>query len=99
MNAVRVADHHNGPSGSEPATMQDIPVPFHISCVSTADRQVGRLDLRDPEGDGVSSCPPPKEGVRTVIELTQIEVRDGGADGRAATQGNTLFMVQGLFIP
>jgi hypothetical protein len=35
-----------------------------------------------------------------VAELTQIYIRDGGADGQAGTpEGNTLFMVQGVFIP
>jgi hypothetical protein len=95
---VRVTDHYNGPNGSDPATVQDFPLPFYMSCVSTADTSTGSI-CEIPRGTECLSCPPPKEGVRTVIELTQIEVRDGGADGRAVTQGNTLFMVQGLFIP
>jgi hypothetical protein len=33
------------------------------------------------------------------VQLAQIRVYDGGADGLAATSGNTLFEVQGLFIP
>jgi hypothetical protein len=95
---ARVTDHYNGPNANEPATMQDIPLPFYMSCVSTADTSTGSV-CEIPRSTECLGCPPPKEGVRTVIELTQIQVRDGGADGMAATQGNTLFMVQGVFIP
>jgi hypothetical protein len=34
-----------------------------------------------------------------VVEVTQIQISDGGADGNAATSPNTLFAVQGIFIP
>jgi hypothetical protein len=95
---ARVTDHYNGPNGDQPATMRDIPFPFIVSCFSTADTSTGSV-CEIPRSTECLGCPPPKEGVRTVIELTQIEVRDGGADGNAATQGNTLFMVQGVFIP
>ena len=40
------------------------------------------------------------EGKRAVWELGQVQVDDGGADGDADTAGdNTLFMVQGVFVP
>jgi hypothetical protein len=98
---ARVTDHYNATAtggGTDPATMQDIPFPFTMSCASTADTSTGSV-CEIPRSTECLGCPPPKEGVRTVIELTQIQVRDGGADGVAATQGNTLFMVQGVFIP
>jgi hypothetical protein len=31
--------------------------------------------------------------------LDRVEVYDGGSDGVASTPGNTLFAVQGVFIP
>ena len=34
-----------------------------------------------------------------VAEITQFGLFDGGPDGRAGTVGNTLFAVQGLFVP
>jgi hypothetical protein len=34
-----------------------------------------------------------------VIELGQVFVRDGGAEGQIATADNTVFMRQGIFIP
>jgi hypothetical protein len=39
------------------------------------------------------------EGKRTLMEMFQVRVFDGGADGLAATPGNSLFAVQGLFAP
>jgi hypothetical protein len=40
-----------------------------------------------------------KEGVRSAWEMDRVEVYDGGSDGLASTSGNTLFAVQGLFVP
>jgi hypothetical protein len=35
-----------------------------------------------------------------LVEVGQLRIRDGGSDGLAATQqDNTLFALQGLFIP
>jgi hypothetical protein len=93
----RVTDHLNGPNQDQAATVVDLPQPFTMPCQSTADTSTGGA-CRFPVVT-CSSCPPPKEGVRTVGELTQIEIRDGGADGMAHTQDNTLFMRPGIFLP
>ena len=39
------------------------------------------------------------EGKRAIWELGEVRVYDGGADGQAATAGNTLFARQGIFTP
>jgi hypothetical protein len=39
------------------------------------------------------------ESKRTIWQLGQVEVRDGGADGDADTVPNTPFLQQGLFAP
>jgi hypothetical protein len=39
------------------------------------------------------------EGDRSVWAIGQVEVFDGGSDGLASTEPNTLFADQGLFIP
>jgi hypothetical protein len=39
------------------------------------------------------------EGKRAVREAGQVRVFDGGPDGLAGTAGNSLFAVQGLFVP
>ena len=40
-----------------------------------------------------------REGIRTVLEITRIEVADGGADGDVDTQPNGFFARPGLLIP
>jgi hypothetical protein len=94
---IRVTDHYNGPDRTEAATVVDLPLPFNLSCASTADTSIGATCVVPTTT--CLECPPPKEGVRTVAEITQLQIRDGGADGVIATQDNTLFMVQGIFIP
>jgi hypothetical protein len=97
LATARVSDHYNGPNVDEPATMVDIPVPGTFLCSNTADTSIGGLCNALPPP--CLGCFPPPDGQRAVIELTQIQVFDGGADGRAATDDNTLFAVQGVFIP
>jgi hypothetical protein len=38
-------------------------------------------------------------GNRAVWELGQVRVNDGGPDGTVSTTPNSLFAVQGIFIP
>jgi hypothetical protein len=40
-----------------------------------------------------------KDTQRAVVEIGQLQVNDGGADGLVSTADNTLFEVQGIFIP
>ena len=40
-----------------------------------------------------------KDVKRAIVEIGQLQVFDGGPDGVAATDPNTLFSVQGIFIP
>ena len=40
-----------------------------------------------------------KETMRTIWQLGQVRVNDGGADGLVSTTPNTLFAVQGVFVP
>ena len=40
-----------------------------------------------------------KEGRRSIWQLGQVVVYDGGPDGDTATAGNTVFARQGVFIP
>jgi hypothetical protein len=40
-----------------------------------------------------------REAKRSIWQLGQVKVFDGGADGSVSTADNTLFEVQGLFAP
>jgi hypothetical protein len=97
---VRLTDHWNATEpggGTDPATMVDVPMPFTFHCQSTPDTSVGSTCTVPPPT--CLGCFPRFEGHRNVIEITQIRVSDGGPDGMIATAGNTLFAVQGIFVP
>jgi hypothetical protein len=98
---LRISDHYNGPNLTEAATVVDIPFPVNAFCVSTSDTSIGSTC-------SVTACAtcigPPRGdigGQRSVVEITQIQVFDGGADGNISTQpeNNTLFAIQGIFTP
>jgi pimeloyl-ACP methyl ester carboxylesterase len=88
---LRITDRYNGGTLDQPATVSDTPLAFNISCtggtcssVTTANAVMG----------GIA-----REGKRSVWQLSQVQVFDGGADGDADTADNQLFAVQGLFAP
>lgn len=98
---IRVSDHYNGPGLNEAATVVDIPFPVNAFCASTSDTSIGSTC-------SVTACAtcigPPRGdigGQRSVVEITQIRVFDGGVDGNVSTQPetNTAFAIQGIFIP
>jgi len=98
--SIRITDHFNGPSGTDPATVQDIPFPINMFCSNTPDTSTGGVCSVMTSGAVV--CPECgiQEGKRTLVEITQFEVFDGGPDGQVGTaDGNTVFARQGLFIP
>jgi hypothetical protein len=81
-----------------PATTIDVFFPLLTQCTPTADTSVGStcslnttLDALVP--DAIA------EGERTVLQLSQVQVYDGGADGDTATQPNSVFLRQGVFVP
>jgi hypothetical protein len=100
---IRISDHYNGPSLTEAATVQDIPNPINAPCTATADTSVGGTCTVTGCARTCSGPLTPRGdigGQRTVVEIGQAEVFDGGSDGQAATTtDNTVFLRQGIFIP
>ena len=99
---IRITDHWNATSaggGSDPATVVDIPMPINLTCVSTADTSMGANC--NISGNTCLGCLEPviRDGKRTVVEIGQVRVTDGGGDGVVASAPNTLFAIQGIFIP
>jgi hypothetical protein len=77
----------------------DIPFPTgDINCTATADPTVGAdcnlTTTFEALVPGAIS-----ERKRTIVEIGQVKISDGGPDGDAGTAPNTLFAVQGIFIP
>jgi hypothetical protein len=99
---VRLSDRFNDVSspfgGADPATVTDFPLEFPMTCTATASTADGSscelnttFDTRYPGS--------PREGKRSVWELAQTKVFDGGPDGEVDTADNSLFEVQGVFVP
>ena len=99
-SALRLTDKSNGPSGREDGTMSDTDMQFTVPCAATpSDTTVGSncnlLTSAEAVVPGLLTG-----GKRTIWELGQVSVYDGGADDDADSPGdNTLFMIQGLLVP
>jgi hypothetical protein len=95
---LRMTDRTNGLAGNEPATAFDVPLFFAVPCTGTPDTTSGSSCAVNTTADAVIPGIVP-EGKRSVWELGQVQVYDGGADGVAATPDNTLYLTQGVFAP
>jgi hypothetical protein len=98
---VRFTDRDNSVApggGSDAATMIDIPFPFQLACAATADPAVGGTCSVSTTFNAVVPGAF-SQGNRVVVGMDQLRVFDGGADGLTATHPNTLFAVQGVFVP
>jgi hypothetical protein len=97
---IRITDDWNSVSaggGTDPATVIDIPFPLQFDCVNTADTSIGATCTVNTSAVAVGAPSPNVD--RANVEISQLQVSDGGADGQVSTTPNTLFAIQGLFIP
>jgi hypothetical protein len=95
---IRISDHYNGPNLNEAATVVDIPFPVNGQCANTTSTSTGGLCTVNTTANAVVPGSV-KDTQRGVIEISQLQISDGGPDGMVATPDNTLFEVQGIFIP
>jgi hypothetical protein len=81
-----------------PGTASDVTLSFAVPCnatTSTEGATCSTSTTADAIVPGIA-----KENERSVWELGQLQVFDGGGDGDADTTGdNTLFAVPGLYAP
>jgi hypothetical protein len=96
--SIRISDHFNGPTQTEAATVIDIPFPVNGTCANTVSTTVGGTCSVDTTANAVV-VGSVKDAQRGVVEIQQLQISDGGADGNVTTTDNTLFTVQGIFIP
>jgi hypothetical protein len=95
---IRISDHYNGPSLTEAATVVDIPFPVGATCAISGATNVGSTCTANTSANAVVPGSV-KDTQRAVVEVGQLQISDGGADGVTSTADNTLFEVQGIFIP
>ena len=96
---LRITDRDHGPSLNELGTTVDRPFSFKAACTTTpGNTTTGSTCEVITSADAVMPGAI-KEGERTIWQLGDVEVYDGGADGDVDTTPNTLFMRQGVFAP
>jgi hypothetical protein len=95
---IRISDHYNGPSLNEAATVVDIPFPVTGTCANTAATNIGGTCSVNTTANAVVAGSV-KDNQRGIVEIAQLTINDGGPDGIVTTPDNTLFGVQGIFIP
>jgi hypothetical protein len=93
---VRITDRVGGPA-NEAATVTDVVFPVTVPCTETSTAPGATCAVTTSFDAVVPGTVP--EGKRTIWQLEQIRVADGGADGDVDTTPNTLFAVQGIFVP
>jgi hypothetical protein len=96
--SIRITDRDSSPGGPAPSTVQETPFSVAVPCTSNADPMVGSACSVTTSADTLVPGMV-RRAQRTIWELGQIKVYDGGSDGLASTGGNTLFAVQGVFVP
>jgi hypothetical protein len=97
---IRITDLDNPPpsGGSGAGTSQDATFAFTVPCTPTADPALGSTCSVSTTANAVTPAAI-KESDRTIWQLGQIVVLDGGPDGQVATNDNTVFARQGVFVP
>jgi hypothetical protein len=98
---VTITDRNNLPSpgGPGPATTQQFAYTFAVPCAAVAGNPPGGMCTAVTTADTLVPGTI-REEKRSVWQLGQVAVYDGGADELASTTGdNTLYAVQGLFVP
>jgi hypothetical protein len=98
LATVRITDHYSGPSLTETATVVAIPFPVTAQCANSADTGVGgTCSIATTFNTIVPGAI--KDTQRSSWEFGQVQVLDGGQDGKISTGDNTLFATQGVFVP
>jgi hypothetical protein len=96
--SLRITDKANGPGGDEAGTVEDFPYAVTVPCAPTDSTGVGSTCSVTTGLDALVPGTVP-EGKRSIWELGEIQVLDGGPDGVASTADNSLFAVQGVYAP
>jgi hypothetical protein len=97
---LRLTDKTNGTSGTDGATVQDLPFSFNVPCSPTpTDGTIGSKCSLSTTADTLLPGMVP-EGKRSVTHIGDLKIYDGGSDGDGDTTGdNTPFAWEGIFTP
>jgi hypothetical protein len=96
---LRLTDRVNDVDKVQPGTAQDLDFLVTIPCTPTVSNTAGS-NCAVTTGANVLVPGAVSDQRRTIWEVGQVNVYDGGPDGDVDTAaGNTLFATQGVFVP
>jgi len=96
---LQLTDRQNGASPNDHGTTAGFTWAWTVPCAATPDTTVGSTCSSITSADAVLPGTV-VEGKRAVWEMGTVAVYDGGPDGLASTPaGNSVFAVQGVFVP
>jgi hypothetical protein len=96
---IRITDHNNGPSQPvQTATVEDISFRVNGQCSNTTATNIGGTCTINTTFNTVTPGAI-TDLQRMVVEIRQLQVFDGGADGDVETDDNTVFLIHGIFVP
>jgi hypothetical protein len=95
---LRITDGLSGPGSDENATVSDRTLRFPVSCTPTGSTTTGSTCATTTTMDALFPGSV-IERKRAIWDLGDINVYDGGPDGVASTNDNTLYLSSGVFIP
>jgi hypothetical protein len=104
ISTVRITDRYNSADPASqpfnsPATTADVSLPVTVPYAATTDDTIGSTCAVATSANAVLAGAV-NDAKRTIWQLGQVEVTDGGEDGQASTMtDNTLFAKQGVFAP
>ena len=94
----RITDRDALPGPVAGGTVQDIQLSVDVPCTPTSSTTVGSTCATNTTLDAITPGAI-TELKRSLWQLDRIRVFDGGADGDVSTGPDTLFAVQGIFVP
>jgi hypothetical protein len=96
---LRITDRLNGDTGRDSATTTEVSYTFTVPCAATGGTaDVGATCSLNTTADAMTPGTV-TETKRTIWQMQDVAVLDGGPDGDAQTADNTVFLRQGIFIP
>jgi hypothetical protein len=97
---LRITDRNNtpNPGGPGPGTMQDTTLAMAVPCTATVSTSIGSDCTLSTTVDALYPGAI-TAGQRSIWQLGQVQVYDGGASGVPGSSDATLFLDEGVFIP
>lgn len=94
----RLSDSFNDPSGSDPATVEDLTFRAPLDCAPTPDPTTGSTCSVNSSADGLVPGTI-REGGGSVVQAARMRLADAGTNGTLGDSDDRDFAQQGVYVP